>query len=125
MPYRKHSAFTLIELMVVIAIIGILAGIAVPAYNSYLIDSRLSEAEKNIAALKLAQEEYYLQNNEYFDGADTASVEANSDGLWKAQGTDGEMYFDYAVNTSGGSYTVKATGKAGTRVAGKEVTASP
>lgn len=125
MHHKRQAAFTLIELMVVIAIIGILAGIAIPAYNGYLTDSRLSEAEKNIAALKLAQEEYYLQNNEYFDGADTASVEASSGGLWEAQGTDGEMYFDYAVNTSGGSYTIKATGKAGTRVAGKEVTGSP
>ncbi|MFP3874710.1 MAG: type IV pilin protein [Thiohalophilus sp.] len=107
------------ELMIVIAILGILASIAIPTYNGYLERSRMSEAKRNIVALRQAQEEYYLENNEYFKGDDTAEVEAESDNLWEAQGTDGAPLFDYAVNISGKSYTITATGKAGTPVAGK------
>lgn len=119
MPYRKQAAFTMIELLVVIAIIGILAGIAIPAYNSYLTDSRMTEAEKNISALRMAEEEYYLENHSYFQGGSNAALNTNSGGLWEVQGTDGVVNFDYTVTTTATGFTITATGKAGTPVAGK------
>lgn len=125
MQHRKQSAFTLIELMIAIVILGVLAGLVIPAYNSYLQKSRMTEADKNIVALKLAQEEFYLENNEYFEGTDTAELETKSGGLWRAEGTEGQISFDYAVNISGSSYTITATGKAGTPVDGKTVTGTP
>ncbi|TDY01169.1 type IV pilin protein [Thiohalophilus thiocyanatoxydans] len=124
MQHRNQSAFTLIELMIVIAIIGIIAAIAVPSYTSYLEKSRMSEADKNIAALKQAQEQFYLENNAYFEGTDTATLESESNGLWEAKGSDGPNLFNYTVNISGPSYTITATGKTGTPVAGKTRTAT-
>lgn len=121
MQHRNQSAFTLIELIIAIAIIGILAAIAIPSYTSYLEKSRMSEANRNIAALKQAQEEYYLENNAYFyeDSGNNADLAAASDGLWEAEGTDGPVLFNYKVTENGTAYKITATGKAGTPVAGK------
>ena len=49
---KKKKAFTIIELLIVIMIIGILVGVAVPYYNDYIIDSRLSVLKQNLATLR-------------------------------------------------------------------------
>ena len=60
---KNMQGFTLIELMIVIAILGILLAIAIPAYNDYSIRARVSEGINVAAAAKLAVSEYTLSNN--------------------------------------------------------------
>jgi type IV pilus assembly protein PilA len=59
MNKRRQQGFTLIELMIVIAIIGILASIAIPAYQDYTIRSQVSEGAVLADGVKIAMAEFY------------------------------------------------------------------
>src|SRR4249919_2519542 len=56
---KLQQGFTLIELMVVVAIIGILAAIAIPAYQDYTIRAKISELVASASACKVSVTEYY------------------------------------------------------------------
>jgi type IV pilus assembly protein PilA len=60
-----HKGFTLIELMIVVAIIGILAAIAIPAYQDYTIRAQVTEGLNLIDATKVAVADYYTQNGAF------------------------------------------------------------
>jgi type IV pilus assembly protein PilA len=64
-PLRKQEGFTLIELMIVVAIIGILAAIAIPNFLRYQAKSRQSEAKTNLGAVFVAETAYFSENSRY------------------------------------------------------------
>ena len=55
---RKQNGFTLIELMITVAIVGILAAIALPAYSDYVIRGKLAEAHAQLLTLRSAAENF-------------------------------------------------------------------
>ena len=72
---KNKQAFTLIELLMVVLIIGILAVVALPQYQVAVAKSRLSQAFVLAKSIKDAEEAYYLANGEYTEDLDNLSVD--------------------------------------------------
>lgn len=62
---RNEKGFTLIELMIVVAIIGILAAIAIPNFLNYQCKAKQSEAKANLGTIRSMQEAYFAEYDEY------------------------------------------------------------
>ena len=73
---KIHSGFTLIELMIVVAIIGILAAIAIPQYQNYVARAQVSEALVLASGAKVAVAEYANTNGTYPADSATAGLSA-------------------------------------------------
>ncbi|EMT3248940.1 pilin, partial [Neisseria gonorrhoeae] len=74
-----QKGFTLIELMIVIAIVGILAAVALPAYQDYTARAQVSEAILLAEGQKSAVTEYYLNNGEWPKDNTSAGVASPAD----------------------------------------------
>ena len=76
--FKSKKGFTLIELMIVVAIIGILAAIAIPNFLKFQAKSKQSEAKTNLKGIYTAETGYFGENNAYsgFDDANWTPVGA-------------------------------------------------
>jgi len=71
------AGFTLIELMIIVVIIGVLATIAVPTYNDYVVNSRRSEGKSALQEAMNRQERFYTTNNAYTDNMTNLGYDNN------------------------------------------------
>lgn len=77
MIIKNQKGFTLIEIMLVVAIIGILAAVATPAYQNYVIKSKRSDAMAGLQQMAAYQEKLFLANRTYSNEAGVSSPEGN------------------------------------------------
>lgn len=95
----RNRGFTLIEIMIVVAIVGILAAIAIPSYQQYVTQSRRAEAQAYMAELALREERYRAANNAYADHTVSTIGVSNS------------TYYTFTIVAGTNTYTITATAK--------------
>lgn len=110
MMKRAQSGFTLIELMIVVAIIGILAAVAMPAYQNYTLKAKFAEVVSAAGPYKTAVELCASDNN------GVANCSGGAFGIPATAGTSGT--YVGSVSTTAGVITATALGTTGTPVGG-------
>lgn len=90
---RRASGFSLVELMVAVAIIGILAAIALPSYNQYLIRANKSAAKAVLLEAASRQEQYIVQNRSYF----VTTTDNDFSGLGMTIPTDVQRAYTFTI----------------------------
>jgi type IV pilus assembly protein PilE len=99
-PFHRRG-FTLIELMIVVAVIGILATIAYPSYQDYVRKARRIDAQGVMLDIQLQQEKYRVNHVSYGSLTDLGSFPSD--------------YYTYAISgNTASAYTITATAKSGT-----------
>ena len=107
MLYKKHAGFTLIELMITVAVIAILAAIAVPSYREYIRRSNRVEGQSLLNEAAARQERWRAQNGTYNTGS---TVIADLQLPW-ASGKSEHGLYELSVSAviGDGGYTLTAT----------------
>lgn len=102
----KTSGFTLIEVMIAVAIVAILASIALPSYRNYVIRGKIPDATNQLASKRVRMEQFF-QDSRTFVGAGAGNADTTS-----------SQYFDFSTVDGGGTdtrttstYTLFARGK--------------
>lgn len=107
---KTQTGFTLVELMVVVAIVGILASIAIPAYTDYVQRGKITEATSQLATLAVKLEQYFQDNRTYVGACAAGTV---------APLPSGTQYFTYACPTlTATTFTAQAAGVSGQGMGG-------
>ncbi|HTS54528.1 MAG TPA: type IV pilin protein [Burkholderiales bacterium] len=98
---RNASGFTLIELMVAVAVVAILTAIALPAYQDYVLRGKFAEAYSTLGSQRVKMEQYYQDIRDYTNACQANTVAPQPTGT----------YFTYVCSNLGpNTYTITATG---------------
>src|SRR6266513_1938408 len=109
---RSATGFTLIEVMITVAIVAVLASIALPLYTDYITRSKIQEATTTLLAQRTKMEQYFQDQRTYVGACDPLNPST------VAPVPTGLKYFTVACsNVASNTYTITATGVAGTDMA--------
>ena len=108
---QKQSGFTLMELMIVVAVLGLLVAIAYPSYQNYVNDTKRADAQGALTGFAGAMERHYTANNSYL-GAGTGGADTGAPAVYATQspidGTPKSYNLTIQAATAT-TYTLRAT----------------
>lgn len=119
-PGARSAGFSLLEVVVVVVIIGTLAAIAIPMFQSYQLRSKSAEAETNLGAITVAARAYFAENGAFVNAnPEPAAIPGTQAVPFDSIGSDfatigfapeGSVYFSYGIAASadGTGYTADA-----------------
>jgi type IV pilus assembly protein PilE len=102
------AGFTLLEVMIVVAIVAVLAAIALPSYSDYVTRGRILEATTALSNLRQQYEQFFLDNRSYNGGFVALSGPINNS-ILSTNGT--QDFVVQSVNESAGGYKIQALGQ--------------
>jgi len=105
-----NRGFTLIEVLITVAIVAILAAVAIPQYSSYVRRGQQPEAFNSLSDFRTKMEQYYQDNRNY---GSSGCADATSAGSWSSFASTKYFSFACTLNNSGQGYSITATGIAG------------
>jgi type IV pilus assembly protein PilE len=111
MKQLQQNGFTLIELMITVAVVGILAGIAYPSYQDSVMKTRRADAEGALLGLANAMERHFTETSSYL-GAGTIDGNTGSPTIFSATSPvdGGTAYYNLTINAvTASTYTLNAT----------------
>ncbi len=118
---RRNRGFTVIELMVVVVIMGILAAIAMPQYDEYVLKGKLAEGMSLLSDLQIRQEQYYQDNRTYANGmiprsagqyftSTSCAYRSGDTQTYTCTATAPSLNYSYTVTESGSKTTTPPSG---------------
>jgi type IV pilus assembly protein PilE len=106
----RSSGFTLIEVMITVAIVAILAAVALPSYNGYILRGQQTDAFNSLSDFRTKMEQYYQDNRKY--GSATACANDSTASSWNR--FSNTEYFSYVCTITDSAtqqaYSITATG---------------
>jgi type IV pilus assembly protein PilE len=108
----KQTGFTLIELMIAVAVVGILTAVAYPSYQNHIKKAKRSEAQAALVSLATAMEQWRVENNNSYTGVTVGTAGDATDIFTSRVPTDGSGTQSYTLsisNLAASTYTLTAT----------------
>lgn len=105
MKAHRQAGFTLIEIIIVVAILGVIAAVALPSYRDSVMKSRRADAKSALTQAAQAMEKYFTENNTY--------VGATLSSIYRTTSPDGYYNISFTATPTAASYTLQAAPASG------------